>query len=196
MTSITSPLSLLEAVNIVLDNDGEAPVASLDESGFSEAARALARINEVSRLVQTDGWAFNTDYAREFTPAVNGEISLAETTIQVRPAYLSAGRNLIERGRKLYDSDENTYVFTSKVYLDVIECLEWDDLPAYVRHYITIRAARIYQARGTGSPQQNSFTQQDEVEAMVSFKRADRRARRRGTFREASGAYSIRRRPL
>lgn len=192
----TSPLTLLEAVNIVLDNDGEAPVSSLEDSGFSEAARAERIIHEASRAVQTDGWAFNTDYAREFTPNVSNEIALPDTAIQVRPAYLTAGRNLIERGRKLYDSDANSYSFTQKVYLDVVDCLEWDDLPAYVRWYITIRAARIYQARGTGSAQQNSFTQQDEMEALVSFKRADRRARRRGHFREAEGAYSIRRRPM
>lgn len=192
----TSPLTLLEAVNIVLKNDGESPVASLEEGGFGEAALAEATIHEVSRSVQTGGWGFNTDYAREFTPNVSNEIVLPAATLSITPAYTSGYRNLIERGRKLYDLDENTFTFTAKVYLDVVECLEWDDLTAAARHYIAIRAARLYQSRGTGSTAQDNFAADDEARALITLKQADGRMKRRGVFRQAAGLRAIQRRPL
>jgi hypothetical protein len=192
----TSPLTLLEAVNIVLRNDGETPVAQLDEATFSEAADAEAAIHEISRTVQTDGHGFNTDYARLFTPNVSNEVEMPANTLWVRPAFTSAGRNIVERARKLYDLDENTFSFSTPVYLDVCECLEFEELPAAARYYITIRAARVYQARGTGSPQQNAFTSDDEARAEASMRKADRRMRRRGHFRQPSGVRATMRRPM
>lgn len=193
----TTPMTELDAVNIILKNDGESPVSSLDEEGFSEAATAQETLTEISRTVQDSGWAFNTDYRRLLTPdALTDEVDLPASTLWVRPTYTSAGRALVERARKLYDLEENSYTFAAPVYVDLCQMLEFVELPSAARYYITIRAARVYQARSTGSGSQNNFTYQDELDARASLKKADSRARPRGHFRSAQNARLMTRRPI
>jgi hypothetical protein len=193
---ILTPLTELEAVNIILENDGEAPVNALDDSGFSESGKAQRVLREISRKVQNKGWAFNTDYERKFSPNVSDEIELPTNTLKIKPTYLSQELRLVERGRKLYDLDNNTYVFTTSVYLNVVQMLDFEDLPAPARDYVTIRAARVYQARATGSGSQDGFTKDEEFEALSTFKSADRQARPRGFFRNPLNARLNLRRPL
>lgn len=192
----TDPLTELDAVNIILENDGEAPVASLDEDGFADVGKAQRVLRMVSRAVQTDGWAFNTDFERKFTPNVDDEITLPADTLYVRPAGNSAGIRVVERGRKLYNLDTNSYTFTQPVYMDICQMLDFTDLPAAARNYVSVRAARVYQASGTGSPQQNAFTENDEFYARASLRRADLRSRPRGFFRNPREARKLVRRPL
>lgn len=193
---ILTPLTELEAVNIILENDGEAPVNALDDSGFSESGKAQRVLREISRKVQAKGWAFNTDYERKFSPNVSDEIELPTDTLKIKPTYLSEELRLVERGRKLYDIENNTYVFSAPVYLNVVQMLDFTDLPATARDYITIRAARVYQARATGSSSQDGFTKDEEFEALSTFKSADRQARPRGFFRNPRNARLNVRRPL
>lgn len=193
---ILTPLTELEAVNIILENDGEAPVNALDDSGFSESGKAQRVLREISRKVQNKGWAFNTDYERKFSPNISDEIELPTNTLKIKPTYLSQELRLVERGRKLYDLDKNTYVFSTPVYLNVVQMLDFEDLPAPARDYITIRAARVYQARVTGSGSQDGFTKDEEFEALSTFKSADRQARPRGFFRNPINARLNLRRPL
>lgn len=192
----TNPITELDAVNIILRNDGEAPVATLDEAGFDEAADAQAALEEVSRTVQDGGWAFNVDFNRKFTPNVDGEIVLPADTLWIKPTNASQAMSLVERGRKLYDLENNTYVFSAPVHLDVCQMLDYTELPSAARYYIAIRAARLYQSRATGSPAQNSFTEQDEARAQASLKKADARAKPRGWFRNPNNARQLVRRPI
>lgn len=192
----TNPITELDAVNIILDNDGEAPVASLDEVGFDEAADAQAVLEEISRTVQDGGWAFNTDFNRKLSPDLNGDIVLPADTLWVKPTYVDEAMTVVERGRKLYDLENNTYTFTQAVHLDICQMLDFEDLPSAARYYITLRAARVYQARSTGSGSQNAFTESDEARAQASLKKADLRARPRGHFRNPAQARLLVRRPL
>lgn len=192
----TNPITELDAVNIILRNDGEAPVAALEEAGFDEAADAQAALEEVSRTVQDGGWAFNTDFNRKLSPDLNGDIVLPADTLWVKPTYVDEAMTVVERGRKLYDLVDNTYTFTKAVHLDVCQMLDFADLPSAARYYITIRAARVYQARSTGSGSQNAFTEQDEMRAQAALRKADLRARPRGFFRNPAQSRLLVRRPL
>lgn len=192
----TTPHTELDAVNMILRTDGEAPVASLAETGFDEAADAVEALRDVSLAVQIDGWAFNVDRSRQFTPNIDNEIPLPTDTLWVRPAYTSAGLRIVERDRRLYDLDRNSFTFTTPVFLDVCHMLDFESLPAAARFYIAVRASREYQAESTGSATQNSFTETDEMRAEASFKRADNRALPRGFFRQARNARKLSRRPL
>lgn len=193
----TSPLTELKAVNIMLRIDGEAPVSTLDDTGFSEVADALATLEEISREEQTRGWAYNTDYERQFSPdALSGHIDLPDDVLWIRPSHWSIGLDIVERDRKLYNLRTNSYVFTQPVWLDVCYFLPFNSLPSYVRNLIAIRAGRRYQKNATGSQRQDMFTQEDEADARAEMKKAEGRARRRGHFRSTRGAASITRRPL
>lgn len=191
-----NPMTELEAVNIILENDGEAPVATLEENGFDEAARAQRVLREISRTVQDAGWAFNTDFERKFNTDINDEIVLPANTLWVKPTYVSQSLSLVERNRKLYDLERNSFSFTQPVYLNVCQFLDFVELPSAARYYVTIRAARVFQARGTGSFNQNSFTQTDEAMARASLRKADLRARPRGYFRNPANARLLVRRPI
>ncbi len=192
-----APLTELDAVNMILRNDGEAPVDTLDDTGFSEVADARAVLNNISAEEQTRGWAYNTDFALRILPdAITGQIALTDDILWVRPASYSVGLDVVERGRKLYNNTDHSYVFTQPVFLDICRFLPFDHLPAYARVHMAIRAARRYQAQATGSARQDSFTMEHEIKAEAEAKKADQRARRRGHFRTQRGAAAITRRPL
>lgn len=192
-----APLTELDAVNMILRNDGEAPVDTLDDTGFSEVADASSVLNNISAEEQTRGWAYNTDYEVRLIPdAITGYIELSADVLWVRPAYLSLGMDVVERARKLYNLQTNSYVFTQPLYLDICRFFPFDAIPAYARVHVAIRAARRYQAQGTGSPKQDSFTLEHELKAEANCLKADQRARRRGHFRRGAGLNAIQRRPL
>jgi hypothetical protein len=192
-----APLTELDAVNMILRNDGEAPVDTLDDTGFSEVADAVSVLNNIAAEEQTRGWAYNTDYEVRLLPdAITGQIALTDDVLQVTPTLYSLGMDVVERGRKLYDLRANSYVFTAPVYLNIIRFLPFNDLPAYARVHIAIRAARRYQAQGTGSPRQDSFTLEHELKAEASCLKSDQRSRRRGHFRRGQGLYATQRRPM
>lgn len=196
MPMVLTPLTELEAVNEILRNDGEAPVASLDESGFSEAADAYSKLTHATRQHQSKGWAYNTDYERKFTPDVSNEIILPSNTLWINPTYASQSLSIIERGRKLYDLQNNTYEFSAPVYLDICQMLQFTEMPTAMRDYVTIVAARKYQAQSTGSGAQDAFTQEDEWRARAVMKQADSRARPRGFQRTRQGQRFNIRRPM
>ena len=62
MTTPVVASSELEAVNFMLDTIGEAPVSSIEGSGLVDVKIAVNTLAMVSRQVQVEGWAFNTDF--------------------------------------------------------------------------------------------------------------------------------------
>lgn len=163
----------LEAVNTILSVIGEAPINTLSPPGFPAASMALAVLEEVNRAVQTQGWNFNTETDVELTPDVNQEILLPDNILDIDSIE---GRNLVERQNKLYDKDENTFLFDDPVKVEWKLLLDFEEIPEAARHYITIRAARVFQNRQVGSEVLNSFTEQDELKAMVGIRRYQTRS--------------------
>lgn len=176
----------LEAVNIILKNDGEAPVATLDENGFSPAQEARDVLHEQSRRVQLHGWSFNTDRNRPFTPDVDGNITLGENVLSIRPSGSSEGFNIQQRGRRVYDATNFTYNFSGPLTLNAVTFLPWNELPEYARDFITIKAARLYQKRETSSDLMDSFTAEDEGRARAEFRRNENRAERPNLLRNST----------
>jgi len=181
----------LEAVNIILKNDGETPVASLDENGFSPAEEAQEVLFETSRRLQLHGYNFNTDKGRQFSPDVDGYITVGENVLSVRPSGASEGFNLQQRGLRLYNAGDFSYAFTSPVTLNAVTFLPWDELPEYARNYIVIKAARLYQKRETTSELMDAFTAEDEARARAEFRRNENRAERPNILRNSQLSSNI-----
>jgi hypothetical protein len=55
----------------------------------------------------------------------------------------------------------------------VVLLLELEDLPQAARHYVMVRAARVFQQRVLGSETLDGFTERDEARARMSLKRYD-----------------------
>lgn len=190
---ISTTMTELEAVNLILRNDGESPVTTLVNSGFGEAADALTVLRQTSRAIQTAGWTFNTDYEMKFVPDTEGVIILPSNTLWHRTAGSDRGCTYTLRAGKLYDPNKNTHVFTEPVYLDVCTGLSFEDLTEPARAYIAIVAARKFQQESTGSPAQDSLTGDDEFRAKVALERAEGRIHRRKSGNSAAERAGLRR---
>ena len=163
-----SPTKKLEAVNTMLTSIGEQPIQNMNDlAGLSDASIAEQILDNVSRAIQSRGWIFNTDLDVQMPVDQYGEIKLSpdilrvDTTSRVR----DGDTDIVERGRKLYDRQKQTFVFTTKVTVNQIKLLIFEDLPEPARRYISIRASRIFHDRVVGSGELHRFYQEDEMNA-------------------------------
>jgi hypothetical protein len=169
-----TPTTELDAVNIMLGTIGESPVNSLS-TDLTMADVAIARqvLREVTIHVLEEGWHFNTEIDWPLTPTVDGYLLLPSNCLQADTTKASAGRDVTVRGDKLYDRDNRTLVFTTGLSVDMIVLLDFDQIPQAGRHYIALRAARVYQKRMIGSDTLDGFTKEDEARARASLRRMD-----------------------
>lgn len=162
--------SFLEAVNRVLQMMGEAPINSLNGQ-YGLALQAQDSLNDVSRKLQSEGWSFNTDREKLLQRnASTNEIAVSSNISRVViDAYRYPALDVVQRGDKLYDRYNNTYVFDEDLYVDVTIILEWEELPEHARQYITIKAGRQLQEAILGSVDLTKINLTAEMEAKALF---------------------------
>lgn len=175
-TRITTKLS---AVNSMLFTIGESPVNTLSGGTVVDAVTAEQVLDDVSVEIQSEGWAFNEEKnfpltRQAFQPYV---FYVPDTALECDPSDKSS--KIIKRGNRLYDLENHTFNFpeTTQIECDVIWLLPFEDLPETARRFITIRAARIFQAGTVGSEKLNSFSDRDEFQAQARFRKANARVR-------------------
>lgn len=167
--STTSLLTELEALNMMLTAADEAPVQSASQPGHYPLSIAKAVLDDTSRVVQTIGWAFNTEYGFPLTKDVGGRITIGSNVLSVDVDDKWSSVDPVQRGPRLYDRKSHTYVFTADLTGTVILLLSWDDLPQAARHYIAIRASRSYQARMQAGDMVYKLTEADEQAALIAL---------------------------
>ena len=86
--------TLLEAVNICMQNIGEQPVNSLEDPQIVEASTAERTILEFHKEGQTRGWSWNSEQGYEFLKdAGTSQITVPTNLVSFAPdAYQWAGR--------------------------------------------------------------------------------------------------------
>ena len=172
--ALTTPTTELEAVNVMLSAIGEAPVSNLNDSALVDATLAQSIINETSVELQTRGLHCNTEINYPITPNVKNEILLPLTCVKVDTTGVSRHIDATQRGNRLYDRGERSFTsFNKTVHVDMTLLLDFDDLPQHVKRYITVKAARRFQARFMGSETLAAFTAEDEREALIEFERTE-----------------------
>lgn len=135
-------LSKLDAVNLILAARGDNPTAALGASASRSGVEAEDALAAESQKVQTEtAWNFNTDEDLRLTPNDSGFIYLPENLHRFRLAARSGNLSVVERGGRLYDRANHTFVFSQDVYVDATFVLAYDDLPQPARWYIALRAA-------------------------------------------------------
>jgi hypothetical protein len=175
MPTLETPLTELDAVNVMLSAIGEAPVSTLDEGSVLEATIARSVLKDTSHLVQEKSWAFNTEANYPLVPDVNGKITLPLNFVRVRQDKDndSSDYDLVQRGTQLYDRKNHTDVFTQTVKAIVTMLLPFDSMPPVARRFVTLKAARLFQSRMVGSDTLHAFTEEDEKEAQSDFEEAE-----------------------
>lgn len=161
----TTPMTALDAVNSMLLNIGEQTVNSLERPGVLEAEIARDCLLEASRDTQDRGWHFNTEIGMQLSPDAKGNIPLPANCFRVDTVQYDADIDVVQRGSKLYDRRNHTYIFDKPLIVDMVVMLDFEELPQYARHYITIVGARRFQQRVPASQVLDQFTRQDELEA-------------------------------
>lgn len=166
-------MSELDAVNTMLEAIGEAPVNSLSGTLPADVSIAKARLTKVRRQVLSKGYNFNTE--RDVTTSRDGSnnVVIPSTALKVELTYADSTIDVVQRGTRLYDKKNHTYVFAAAPKLDITYLLTWDELPEQARAYIALRAARIFQAGTVGSRELDGFTARDEAMALADLEEAD-----------------------
>jgi len=144
---------------------------------------AQSTLDEVDREVQSVGWHFNREYLVKLTPdATTKEILIANNVLRIdvepkesRSITTKAGAaiDVVQRGGKLYDKTGHTYEFSQAVEATVVYGLGWDEVPQIMRHYITMRAGRLFCDRSVGSGDQHSFNMMQEFQALTAAQNWD-----------------------
>jgi hypothetical protein len=173
MTDLLTPTSELEAINLMLDVIGEAPVNTVENTGLIDVTTARQILKHTSREVQLIGWHWNTEKAFTLSPNVDVEVPLPANTLKVDSVYPDQTIDVVQRGSRLYDRENHTYAIGRSVKTDLVVFLAFEELPEAARSYITIRAARVFQERRTGSELVYQFNKSDELRAMAALHNAE-----------------------
>tara|TARA_R100000458_G_scaffold18234_1_gene15810 strand:- start:13682 stop:14317 length:636 start_codon:yes stop_codon:yes gene_type:complete len=175
----------LKAVNTLLSVIGEAPVNQLTAPLTGDVSLAESVIDEISTEVQGHGWSWNSRIYDSIPLDANGESTLGSNTLAVRFNPLSyPSQRLVLRGTRLYDRIKSTYDLrdslsvamtgsTSNLIAEVVEELDWDNIPETGRRYIVIKAARVFSNRAVTSSSIESYTADDEERALQLLKRTE-----------------------
>lgn len=155
-------MTKLTAVNICLDSIGENGITTLLNMGI-DATKISNILDEHTAYTQDKGWTWNREW-HTLTPDTSGFINLPSNILRANTYGVSRQTPAIQRGLRMYDQINNTYVWLLPLSLQMYISLPFDQLPAGVKNYITYSAATIAQNRLLGS---------DAVDAKLEKKAAD-----------------------
>lgn len=169
MATLLTPTTELEAVNVCLANIGESPVSAITGNITVDAALARDLLRQVTREVQTHGFYWNTELNYKLIPNTADNLALPANVLSVDTTGDDKNKDLVARGRILYDRVKHTYTFSEPVYVDIVVALGFEELPEVARRYIAVRAARIYQERVMGNGSISNFNTSDEDMARAAL---------------------------
>ena len=156
----------LECINIMLAAIGEAPVNSLTGTVPVDVRLAQSTLTEVNKQVQSEGWSFNTEIDVTLTRNASNNIVLGTDVLRVdAQTHDHPSIDPIQRGLKLYDRKNNTFIFDEDLKCTVVYFRSFDELPEQARSYMTIKAARIFVDRFVSDQSLRTYTQEDEIRA-------------------------------
>ena len=156
----------LECINIMLAAIGEAPVNSLTGTVPVDVRIAQSTLIEVNKQVQSEGWSFNTEIDVTLTRDGSNNIPLGTDVLRVdAQTHDHPSIDPIQRGLKLYDRKNNTFVFDEDIRCTVVYFRSFDELPEQARSYMTIKAARVFVDRLISDQSLRTYTQEDEIRA-------------------------------
>ena len=169
--------TLLDAVNICLENIGEAPVDTLENEQIQDARVAKRTVLEVHKEGQTRGWTWNTEFSYPFSrDTKEGIIKVPEQVIGFSVNRYQYNGRFQLRGTQVYDLLKRTFQIDetiTQLEADVIWLLSFDQVPEAFNRWVTIRAARIFSDRALGSEALFKYTSEDERDAQAELERIE-----------------------
>lgn len=169
--------TLLDAVNICLENIGEQAVDNLDNEQIQDARTAQRTLLEIHKEGQANGWSWNTEYSYPFLrDTKEGVIKVPEEVVGFEVNRYKYNGRFQLRGDLVYDLMKRTYQIDpqiTQIEADVTWLLPWDRVPEPFNRWVTIRAARIFSDRALGSEALFKYTLNDEQDAQAVLERME-----------------------
>ena len=135
----------LSAVNSILGSIGQSPVTNITGNALQnpEIAFVVNLLNEVNKDVQTIGWTFNTEHKVKRTPDAQGNYVVPSNAIvyDISDGQIDRETNVVKRDGKLFDTINQTDVFTGEYYFDIVTLYPFTDVPPAIQRYIIARAS-------------------------------------------------------
>jgi len=178
----------LQAINRMLAGIGQSPItqAGLDNAANPDVAIATETLYEVSRQIQSEGWAFNKEYNVLMNPNTSGLIAVATDIMQVDASnqtyrgrqtssnyydtsfYGSASNaamDVIIKNGFLYDKRNKTSIFTKSIQCTVTYYRTFENCPPSIQYYIVDAAATLLCQRIIGDRETYQMLQQRTMES-------------------------------
>jgi len=179
MAMTLTPMTELDAVNMMLISIGQTPVNTLSVTGIRDVAIAQTILQNTSREVQNEGWSFNSETDYELVPDGSDNVTVPTQAFFCDP--VDHTHNFVVRDNggtlMLYDLTDKTFTITiNPLKVDVVWFYDFDEIPQYARNYIAIKAARRFQAYMVGSQILHEYTSEDELGALTLMVKVDLRA--------------------
>ena len=160
----------LASVNVMLQMINELPISDdVELADILEAQLASSVLTETKKEVLAEGWDMNMDSNYLFPQDAEGYVPVPANVLDIS----SADGDLIMRNWRIYSKSEQTSIFDEPQTMDVIWDLEFNTLTHPLRNFITIRAARKFQARTVMDTNVYGYTQQDEEDAYIIARRSE-----------------------
>lgn len=186
--STTARITELQAINRMLAGIGQSPItqAGLDNAANPDVAIAKETLYEVSRQIQSEGWAFNKEYNVIMAPNTAGKIAITGDIMQIdasefnyrgnpnrgnyytastSTAVTNANMDLIIKNNFLYDKRNKTDIFQQPVQCTVIYYREFVNTPPAIQYYIVDAATARLCQRIIGDTQMYQMLQERTMEA-------------------------------
>ena len=181
---IDSQKYLLHAVNVLLQVINEPPLENEEDTdNVLEAQIAFDVIKETKEEILGENWHFNRDADYVLSPDTEGIISIPFNILDLS----SADSDLIVRNWKLYSKSEQSFIFDESQTVEIIWNIPFNDLTHPLRHYITVSAARRFQARQVGDTDSYAFTKEDETKARIIALKSNDRAKKNNIYDSGYG---------
>lgn len=175
----------LYAVNILLQTINERPINDdVELADLLEAKLASSVLIETKKEVLSEGWNFNSDAGYSFAPDTAGYIAIPANILDIS----STDADIVMRDWRLYSRSAQSAIFEEPKTMDVIWDVDFNNLTHPLRNFITVRAARKFQARQVMDTDVYAFTERDEQEAHQIAKRSDGFT---GRYNMLTSAYGV-----
>lgn len=166
-------LTELEAVNKMLLAIVESPISSLEVTGDLNVSVAREILYDTSREVQSKGWYFNREFDYPLPRNMDNEIPVPQNALSLELARDFSYLKITQRGNRLYDQENLTYLFDKTIKVNMVLFLGWDELPQDAKQYVSILAAIRFQKRMLGAEYFDNVLTEEEARAKAQLEDAD-----------------------
>lgn len=169
----------LEVVNGCLASMGESPLSSLVEPHAMKGA-AIGKLERANKSVQANGKWFNTESVSLTPDSVNGWITLAGDCLKFTSgtATSPAKPYLQQRGSRLYNLNNRSYVVGESVEGQMVRLLPFEDLPHVAAEYIAALAILQFQSDFDADNSKRQELESNAKMARIEFNAEDIRQQR------------------